>query len=214
MMRLLRYAAQKQIFSPPSQALPGTAVVRRLRLIPSPGRAWGRERVPFLLEGLASALWTTRNDKIHYVRNNNRLGKWASDKVTPAMTTITLELPEDLAVRLDPLRDRLPELLSQLLDLESAERKFTLSGTVMTHPVLLELIDFLSARPTAKQVLTHKSSSAVQERLEELLDKNREVGLTAAEEEEMDAYRLVNHVMILLKARARPAVSSPQAALP
>src|SRR6185295_3992408 len=109
-----------------SQALPGTAVVRRLRLIPSPGRAWGRERVPFLLEGLASALWTTRNDKIHYVRNNNRLGKWASDKVTPAMTTITLELPEDLAVRLDPLRDRLPELLSQLLDLESAERKFTL----------------------------------------------------------------------------------------
>src|SRR5262245_59098239 len=58
-MRLLRCAAQKLIFSPPSQALPGTAVVRRLRLIPSPGRAWGRERVPFLLEGLASALWTT-----------------------------------------------------------------------------------------------------------------------------------------------------------
>ena len=59
---MLRSAAQKQIFSPPSQALPGTAVVRRLRLIPSPGRAWGRARVPFLLEGLASALWTTRND--------------------------------------------------------------------------------------------------------------------------------------------------------
>src|SRR5712691_10474505 len=130
------------------------------------------------------------------------------------MTTITLELPEDLAVRLDPLRERLPELLSQLLDSESAEKKFTLSGTIMTHPVLLELIDFLSARPTAKQVLTHKSSSAVQERLEELLDKNREAGLTPAEEEEMDAYRLVNHVMILLKARARPAVSSPQSALP
>jgi len=130
------------------------------------------------------------------------------------MTTITLELPEDLAVRLDPLRDRLPELLSQLLDSKSAEKKFTLSGTVMTHPAFLELIDFLSARPTTKQVLTHKSSLAVQERLEELLDKNREVGLTAAEEEEMDAYRLVNHVMILLKARARPAVSSPQSALP
>ena len=130
------------------------------------------------------------------------------------MATIPLEIPEELAVRLDPLRDRLPELLSQLLASESAEKKFTLSGTVMTHPVFLELIDFLSARPTAKQVLTHKSSLAVQERLEELLDKNREAGLTAAEEEEMDAYRLVNHVMILLKARARPAVSSPQAALP
>ena len=130
------------------------------------------------------------------------------------MTTITLELPEELAVRLAPLRNRLPELLSQLLDSESAEKKFTLSGTVMTHPVFLELIDFLAARPTAKQVLTHKASSAVQERLEELLDKNREEELTAAEEEEMDAYRLVNHVMILLKARARPAVSSPQFSLP
>lgn len=54
----------------------------------------------------------------------------------------------------------------------------------------------------------------VQERLEELLDKNREEELTADEEEEMDAYRLVNHVMILLKARARPAVFSPQSSLP
>ena len=84
----------------------------------------------------------------------------------------------------------------------------------MTQPVFLELIDFLSSRPTTKQILTHKVSSAVQARLEELLDKNREEGLTAAEEEEMDAYRLVNHVMILLKTRARPAVSSSQSALP
>jgi hypothetical protein len=113
------------------------------------------------------------------------------------MATTTLELPEELAVRLGPLRDRLPELLSQFLDSASAEKKLTLSGMVMTHPVFLELIDFLSTRPTAKQILTHKVSPAVQGRLEELLDKNREEGLTAAEEEEMDAYRLVNHVMIL-----------------
>ena len=130
------------------------------------------------------------------------------------MATITLELPEELAVRLDPLRDRLPELLSQLLDSASAEKKLTLSGTSMTHPVFLELIDFPSTRPTANQVLAHKVSSAVQERLEELLDKNREQGLTAVEEEEMDAYRLVNHVMILLKARTRSTVSSSQPALP
>ena len=130
------------------------------------------------------------------------------------MATITLELPEELALRLDPLRDRLPELLSQLLDSTSAEKKLMLSGTSMTHPVFLELIDFLSTGPTANQVLAHKVSSAVQERLEELLDKNREHGLTAVEEEEMDAYRLVNHVMILLKARTRSTVSSAQPALP
>jgi hypothetical protein len=64
------------------------------------------------------------------------------------MTTITLELPEELAIRLAPLHDRLPELLSHLLDSESAEKKLTLSGTVMTHPVFLELIDFLSTLTT------------------------------------------------------------------
>ena len=42
------------------------------------------------------------------------------------MATITLELPEDLAVRLDPLRERLPELLSHLVDFASTERKFVL----------------------------------------------------------------------------------------
>jgi hypothetical protein len=77
----------------------------------------------------------------------------------------------------------------------------------------LELIDFLSTRPTAQQILTHKVSSVVQERLEELLDKNREEGLTTAEDEEMDAYRLVNRVMILLKARAHPTVSLPRSSL-
>ena len=130
------------------------------------------------------------------------------------MATITLEVPEELVVRLGPLRDRLPELLSQLLDLESAEKKFMFSETVMTHPVLLELVDFLSTRPTAEQVLAHKVSADVQERLEELLDKNREEELTAAEEEELDAYRLVNHVMVLLKARARVTVSSSPTSLP
>lgn len=84
---------------------------------------------------------------------------------------MTLEILEELAVRLDPLRDRLPELLSQLVDARFAAKKFTLSGTALTHPVFLELIDFLSARPTTRQILTHKASSSVQKRLEELLDK-------------------------------------------
>src|SRR5262249_785553 len=141
---------------------------------------------------LASRLLLNRADEVHEVRLT--------------MATITLEIPEELVIRLDPLSDRLAELLFPLFDSASAEKKLTLSGTAMTHPVFLELIDFLSTRPTAEQILTHKVSSAVQERLEELLDKNREEGLTTAEEEEMDAYRLVNHVMILLKARARSTV--------
>jgi hypothetical protein len=126
------------------------------------------------------------------------------------MTTITLEIPDELAVRLDPLRERLPELLSHVLALTPPEAKLNASGTALTHPVFLEMIDFLAARPTAEQIIAHKAAPAIQKRLEELLDKNREADLNPSEKEEMDAYLLVNHMMILLKARARQALSSPQ----
>jgi hypothetical protein len=39
-----------------------------------------------------------------------------------------------------PRRDRLLELLSQLLDSESSAKKFTLSETVMTYPIFLYLV--------------------------------------------------------------------------
>lgn len=126
------------------------------------------------------------------------------------MTTITLEIPDELAVRLDPLRERLPELLLHVLAFEPGEAKINASGAAMTHPVFLEMIDFLASQPTFEQIIAHKASPSVQKRLEELLDKNREADLNTIEKEEMDAYLLVNHVMILLKARARQALSSPQ----
>jgi hypothetical protein len=48
-----------------------------------------------------------------------------------------------------------------------------------------------------------KLSPAAHTRLEALLDKNREEGLSDAEEEvELDVYEQVNH-LLLLKARAR-----------
>lgn len=126
------------------------------------------------------------------------------------MTTITLEVPDELAARLNQLHDRLPELLAQALEAWSAEKQIKVTGAAMAHPVFVEMIDFLATSPTPDQILAHKASPAAQERLEELLNKNREEGLSEAEDEEMDAYLLVNHVMILLKARARTANSSLQ----
>lgn len=74
------------------------------------------------------------------------------------------------------------------------------------YPVFDEMIDFLVSGPTPQQIIEHKASPAVQSRLEELLDKNREEGLTEAEAAEMSTFRQVNHLMILLKARARHAL--------
>ena len=93
------------------------------------------------------------------------------------MTTVTLELPDDLATRLLSLRDRLPQLLAIALELSAADLPLTLPA--------------------------FKISPQAQARLEELLDKNQEEGLTDVETAELDTYSQINHILLLLKARAR-----------
>jgi hypothetical protein len=126
------------------------------------------------------------------------------------MTTITLEVPDELAARLQPLRDRLPELLTQVLDSWPVEKTLKVTGSAVTYPVFQEIISFLASGPTPEQIILHQASPTMQERLGELLDKNREAELTEAESAELDAFELVNDVMILLKARARLAQSRPR----
>lgn len=48
----------------------------------------------------------------------------------------------------------------------------------------------------------------MQERLEALLDTNREGVLSPLEQAELDAYQQVDHLMILLKVRAHQALAS------
>lgn len=125
------------------------------------------------------------------------------------MTTITVEVPDEVAARIAPLRHQLPDLITQAvteLPIGQPPNAVHLSST---YPVFNEMLDFLASGPTPQQIVEHKVSPALQERLEELLDKNRLEGLTEAEQSELDAFRRVNHVMILLKARARRAAPTP-----
>ena len=124
------------------------------------------------------------------------------------MTTITLEVPDELAARLLPLRERLPELLSMTLELFPAGLPLAMLGSQAMHPAFEEMIDFLASGPTPEQIVGFRVSPVTQARLEELLDKNREDGLTDDEAAELDVYEQINFVLLLLKARARPALSS------
>lgn len=119
------------------------------------------------------------------------------------MTTITLEVPDELAAKLAPMQQKLPGLLSQALELQAAEDLALEGSDEANQPVFQEALYFLTSRPTPEQILMFKASPAAQERLEELLDKNREEGLTEEEETELDVYEQVNDLMILLKAQAR-----------
>ncbi|MBI3913652.1 MAG: hypothetical protein HY327_05635 [Chloroflexi bacterium] len=125
------------------------------------------------------------------------------------MTTVTLQLPDELAARLEPMRDRLPRLLAIALE-SYPELSAAVPSILPTHPIFVQVMDFIASAPTREQIITYKVSPEAQERLEELLDKNREEGLSPAESAELDMYELINHIMILLKARARRATDIPR----
>ena len=124
------------------------------------------------------------------------------------MTTITLEVPDELAAQLVLRRDQLPHLLSMALELFPAETPLVLPTSEVVYPAFKEMIDFLISRPTPAQIVAFKVSLFAQARLEELLDKNREEGLTDDEAAELDLYQQINHLLLLLKARAHSALSS------
>lgn len=87
----------------------------------------------------------------------------------------------------------------------SAELPQGLTASSTVHHLYDELIDFLASGPTPEQIVAFKVSPTVQARLEELLDKNREEGLTDSEAAELEIYEQINSILLLLKARARPA---------
>lgn len=117
------------------------------------------------------------------------------------MTTITLEVPDSLASQLDSLRHRLPDILLQTIDAWSQNTpSFQLAKS---YPVYEEMMDFLASGPTPQQIIEHRMPISLQERLEELLEKNREENLSEEEFAELNAFEQVNDVMSSLKLRAR-----------
>jgi hypothetical protein len=125
--------------------------------------------------------------------------------VTKKMATITLQIPDELAQRLKPLQNRLPELLWQILEL--TKNPTTIEPEINTHSgdipaVYQEVLDFLIKSPIPQDIVNFKVSQQAQTRLQTLLDKNRESILNPMEIAELDVYEQLEHLMILLKARA------------
>lgn len=125
------------------------------------------------------------------------------------MATITIEIPDELAQRLEPLQNRLPELLWQLLEVTKKSTSFDpeiKTNTADIPAVYQEVLDFLINSPTPQEIVNFKVSQQAQAHLQMLLDKNREATLNQMELAELDVYEQLEHLMILLKARAYSAI--------
>jgi hypothetical protein len=66
-----------------------------------------------------------------------------------------------------------------------------------------EVLDFLLSAPTPAAVLALRPSPAVQQRLQDLLERNRNDTLTDQERVELDDFLQLEHFVRRLKIRAR-----------
>lgn len=117
------------------------------------------------------------------------------------MSTLTIEIPDDLAAQLDPLA--VPLLLRELVMQKSEKMISGNESNQDTAPIYREITQFLASGPTREQILAFKIKPVAQERLEMLLETNREASLSPQEQAELETYLQLSEWVSILKARAR-----------
>ena len=100
------------------------------------------------------------------------------------MSTITLNVSDNLAERLSRVGDRLPDLLSFALDMAGIPGAEEMTAA-RTSPAWMETIDFLASSPTHQEIIEFKLSPAAQAHLEVLLQGHHEGELTPQEQAEL-----------------------------
>jgi hypothetical protein len=118
------------------------------------------------------------------------------------MTTITLEVPDELAAQFKIAPAALSALIREAVASKMARISPRNNGDELARPIYQEIIDLMTSGPTADQLIAFKISEAAQERLEELLHKNREEELTAEEKAELNTYLRLSQYVTKLKIRA------------
>jgi hypothetical protein len=113
------------------------------------------------------------------------------------MATLTIEIPDDLMERLDPIRDQLPELLRRCLQ-----------PSVLSAQVYRYILDFLASQPSPDAVAAFRPTPTMQDRLRYLLGRSDDGTLTPEESQELDEYERIEHLIILLKAGNLPYLAN------
>lgn len=117
------------------------------------------------------------------------------------MTTVTIEVPDELSELVAQAGDRLPELLAQSL------REPTLPAHVYRY-----VLDFLASRPSPEQVAAFGPTPEMSDRLRTLLEREGKGEITPAEKVELDEYERLEHLMVMIKSGNLRHLTGAQAA--
>ena len=111
------------------------------------------------------------------------------------MTSITLDVPDEVADKLRVLADRLPRILDLGLRARSAEGSSEYEGVA-------DVLEFLATLPPAEEVLSLRAAPTLQGRIQEFLEKSRSSGLSPEEQLEWERIDHVEHLVRIAKAKA------------
>ena len=107
------------------------------------------------------------------------------------MVEMTLQMPDALAKRIEPMRPWLPTVLELSL----------VGFRTLATETASEIIEFLSTDPSPEAVLSYHVSDSAQARLQRLLALNEAGMLGEAEQLELDERQQIEHIMIMLKGQ-------------
>src|SRR5215467_5001690 len=102
---------------------------------------------------------------------------------------VTLEIPDDLARKLEGERQRIAKIIARGLRPEIAE----------TSMLRREVIAFLASGPQPSDIVAFRPSQSIVDRARELRWRNQEGTLTAEEEAETDELADIDNLVSLLK---------------
>ncbi len=107
------------------------------------------------------------------------------------MVKMTMQFPDELAKRIQPMRSWLPVIIELSL----------VGFKTLAIQTATEIIQFLSHNPSPQEVLNYHVSERAQKRLRRLLALNEAGLLGEAEQLELDELQQIEHTVIMMKAQ-------------
>jgi hypothetical protein len=111
------------------------------------------------------------------------------------MAKITIDIPDDILTQLtsetsslEVLERRLPEIL-----------RLGLSAGKLPADVYHYVLNFLISNPTPAQILEFRPNLSMQTRVKDLLSKSDAGQLSLTEQQELNEYERIEHIIVMLK---------------
>src|SRR5271156_4573761 len=112
------------------------------------------------------------------------------------MASITLSLPDDLALQVRARQQQLPKILELGLRELNASGQSGFDGAA-------DVLELLAALPAPDEILNLRPSTRLSARVAELIEKSRAGEMTPLDEEEWDRYEYLEHLVRMAKAAAQ-----------